>query len=256
MRGLIDRVMTLFPFEPSYMEAAGIPADFVGHPVVSEPVATEAEISAVRAKLGLGDASVLLVLPGSRRGEVDRLGPIFGEALRPVLARHPEMRVAVAAAAPVASLVEAGIRRWPGAPVVLDPRGVPEAVASAEKRALFAGATAALAASGTVSLELAAAGTPMVIAYDFNWISRQIIKQMLKIDTVTLVNLVAESRTVPEFLGAACKPVTIAEGLLGVLDAPGAQAEALSLTMDRLGRGDEAPGLRAARSVLSALKAP
>lgn len=253
MRGLVDHVLTLFPFEPEHMVKAGIPATFVGHPVVAEPRATAEEVAAFRTRHGLGDAPLILALPGSRKGEVTRLAPIFGEALRPVLADRPEARVVLVVAAPVAGLVTDAVRRWPGDPIVIDPRGQSQGEAEDEKRAAFGAADVALAASGTVSLELAAAGTPMVIAYDMAWISRQIIKTMLKIDTVTLVNLVSDTRSVPEFLGANCKPDRIAPALTALLDDPSGQADALRLTMERLGQGGEPPGLRAARAVLATL---
>lgn len=257
MARVIDQVLALLPFEPPFMEAAGMRCDFVGHPVVSEPVPSADEIAAVRSDLNLGDAPLAIVLPGSRRSEVERLSPIFGESLRPVLAAHPDMRVVVPAAAPVAGTVDELVARWPGAPVVLDPRGSDEATAAARKRALFASGHVALAASGTVSLELAAVGTPMVIAYDMNWFSWQILSRMVKIDTVTLVNLVAESRTVPELLGPACKPADIADALKSLIEDDGGrralQVEAMETTMRRLGRGGEAPGLRAARAVLDGL---
>ncbi len=251
MAEVIDHVLALFPFEPPYMEAAGMSCDFVGHPVVSEPVADEADGVAFRAEHGIGEAPLVMALPGSRRGEVSRLAPIFGEALRPVVAARPETRVVVPCVSGTAGLVKELTARWPGAPVILDPRDRPSKEAQAEKRSAFAAADVALAASGTVSLELAANALPMVIAYDMNWLSRQIIGRMLKVDTVTLVNLVAESRTIPEFIGADCKPAKIAEGLKAVMAAPGAQLEAMALTMSRLGRGEEPPGLRAARSVLA-----
>ena len=95
----------------------------------------------------------------------------------------------------------------------------------------------------------------MVIAYDMAWLSRQIIPRMLKIDTVTLVNLVAESRTVPEFIGPACKPAPIGQALLDTLAHPEGQEAAMASTMARLGRGGLAPGLRAAQAVLSRLDA-
>ena len=93
----------------------------------------------------------------------------------------------------------------------------------------------------------------MVIAYDMHWISRQIISHMLLTDTVTLVNLVSETRAIPEFIGSGCKPAPIASALLAVLADPTAQFVALDMTMDRLGRGGEALGLRAARAVLAHL---
>lgn len=246
----VDQVLTLFPFEPRYFEAVGMRADFVGHPVVAEPVATEAEAEAFRAARDIGPAPLLLVLPGSRRGEVGRLAPVFGETMKRLVAERPDIRVVIPAAPGVAALVRAQTAGWPGRPVIVDPG---EDRDGSEKRAAFRAADAALAASGTVSLELAAAGTPMVIAYDMAWLSRQIIGRMLLVDTVTLVNLVSETRTIPEYLGEACRPGRIAPALLKVLDDPAAQAGALELTMERLGRGGEAPGLRAARAVLDGL---
>jgi lipid-A-disaccharide synthase len=245
--GLVDQLLTLLPFEPPYFEAEGLRADFVGHPVVAEPVASEAEAAAFCARHGIGDAPLLLVLPGSRRGEVARLSLPFGETVRAVVAARPDVRVVVPAAGPVAGMVREAVAGWPGAPVVITPDADRD---GAEKRASFRAADVALAASGTVSLELAASGTPMVIAYDMAWLSRQIIGRMLRVDTVTLVNLVSETRAVPEFLGERCRADLIAPAVLGLLDAPSAQAEALALTMERLGRGGEAPGLRAARAVL------
>jgi lipid-A-disaccharide synthase len=253
----VDHVLALLPFEPPYMQAEGMTCDFVGHPVVAEPQASEAEIAAFRAKSGISEGeTVILVLPGSRRSEIERLAPIFGAALRPVLARHPGAHVVLPAAPAVAGMIGERIRDWPGQPHVLDPRGVPAADFAALKRAAFAVADVALAASGTVSLELAASRTPMVIAYDMSWLSRTMIQLLLRVDTVTLVNLVAESRTVPEFLGKRCRPSAVAAALITLLEdavARKAQMDAMALAMQRLGEGGEAPGLRAARSVLAAI---
>ena len=125
----------------------------------------------------------------------------------------------------------------------------------AEKRAAFRAADLALAASGTVSLELAATATPMVIAYDMNPISRVLIGRMLKIETVTLVNLVSDTRAVPECLGRNCTPETIAAALKDVMRSPDLQQEAMRLTMERLGAGGPPPGLRAAQAILEHLPA-
>ncbi len=253
MARVIDHVLALFPFEPPYMQTAGMACDFVGHPVVAEPQADAAEITAFRARHGLGDAPLLLVLPGSRKGEVTRLAPVFGQALAPVLAARPDLRPVVPAAAPVAAMVREMVAAWPGAPLILDPRDTDAGTAQADKRAAFAAADLALAASGTVALELAAAATPMVMAYKVNWLTWQLAKRMMRIDTANLVNLVSETRVVPECLGPDCRPDLIAETVLRVLDQPEAQKDAMALTMDRLGLGGEAPGLRAARAVLERL---
>ncbi|WP_170363498.1 lipid-A-disaccharide synthase [Ruegeria arenilitoris] len=250
MAKVIDHVLALLPFEPPYMENAGMECDFVGHPVASEPVATDAQIAQFRADHGLGDAPILLALPGSRRGEVDRLAPVFGAALDLYLKDRPDMRVVVPAVAHVADTVAAHVRSWPGQPVVVDPRNIATDQAVASKRAAFAAAEIALAASGTVSLELAAQSTPMVIAYKLTWLTQKIAERMVKLDTVTLVNLVSETRTVPECLLDDCTPEAISAALASVSAAPDAQEQAMAITMERLGRGGEAPGLRAARAVL------
>ncbi|GAA6187249.1 lipid-A-disaccharide synthase [Litorivita sp. NS0012-18] len=253
MAQIIDHVLALFPFEPPYMTAAGMECDFVGHPVVAEPVAAQAEAEAFRAAHAIGDAPMMLVLPGSRRGEVGRLAPVFGAALAPVMAAHPDMRVVVPTTGNVTQAVRAATRDWPVDPVILDPEGMTPEAYAALKRAAFKAADMALAASGTVSLELAAADTPMVIAYDMSWLSRIIISRMLKIDTVTLVSLVSDTRIIPEFIGKNCDPAKIAPAIEAVLAHPEAQRAAMAVTMERLGKGGEAPGVRAARAVLRGL---
>jgi lipid-A-disaccharide synthase len=245
MAGHIDHVLALFPFEPPLMQAAGMTCDFVGHPVAAQLVATDAEVAAFRAVHDLGDAPLVLALPGSRKGEVTRLASRFDGALELLKQTKANIRVVVPYAGPVEDLVREVTADWPGQPILIAPDD------AAAKRAAFRAADVALAASGTVSLELAASDTPMVIAYDMNWLSTQIIARMLLVDTVTLVNLVSDSRTVPEFIGEDCTSSRIADGLRAVLADPYAQRDAMALTMDRLGRGGEAPGLRAARSVLS-----
>lgn len=242
MARVIDHVLALLPFEPPYMEAAGMTCDFVGHPVVAEPQADVAQAQGFRKAHGIGDEKLLLVLPGSRTSEVTRLGPIFGEALRGVDARLvlptlPHLREAVA------QMTTA----WHPAPIIID------ATDADMKRAAFAAADGALAASGTVSLELAASATPMVIAYDMNWLTRAIMRRAIRVDTVTLVNLVSETRTVPEFLAENCRAEAIRPAVDALLRGDSGQEAAMARTMELLGQGGEAPGMRAARSVLAAL---
>jgi lipid-A-disaccharide synthase len=256
----VDHVLALLPFEPPYMQAAGMTCDFVGHPVAARPVATPDEIAVIRADLGIGaDQRLMLALPGSRRGEVSRHAPVFAEVIRRLRAGAPDLAVVVPAAGAVAdltrSLLPPDADGWPR---VLDPTGADPALADARKRAIFATADAALAASGTVSLELAAAGTPMVIAYAANPFSAFLAKRLVRIDTVTLVNLVTDTRTIPEFLLENCTPALITPALRALLDDPdiaAAQRAAGSRAMDLLGRGADPPGLRAARSVLAHLGA-
>ncbi len=240
MARVIDHVLALLPFEPPYMTAAGMTCDFVGHPVVSEPLATPAEVAAFK-----GQGPLILTLPGSRRGEVTRLAPIFGQTVGEVQRRHPDARVVLPTLASIEPLIRSLTADWPIAPQIITDPGL--------KRGAFAAADVALAASGTVSLELAANDCPMVIAYDMNRLTLWLMRRAARIDTVTLVNLVSDSRVVPEFIGAACRPDLIARALLSQLARPQAQRAAMALTMERLGKGGDPPGLRAARSVLSVL---
>ena len=206
MAKFIDQVLALFPFEPPLMQAAGMRCDFVGHPVVTDVLASAVEVAA-----WAGEGPLVLVLPGSRRGEVARLMDRFGAVAGRIAAEHPKARFVIPTTGNVTGLVQEMAAKWPVSVQVLpsDARG--------EKRGVFAAADVALAASGTVSLELAANATPMVIAYDMAWVSRMIIKRMLLVDTVTLVNLVSETRVVPEFIGKACVPEPIAAAVLDVL---------------------------------------
>jgi len=250
MARVVDQVLALLPFEPPYMEAAGVACDFVGHPVVSEPQANAEQIQEFKARHGI-EGALWMILPGSRRGEVQRLGARFTDVVQRVMAQRPDLSVVIPTTASVAPMVREMVEGWPVAPVILDPTETDAETAKAEKRAAFGAADWALAASGTVSLELAAAGTPMVIAYDLNPLSRFIISRMLTVDTLTLVNLVSDTWAVPEFIGTRCLPELIAPAMLEVMQAPGAQRAAMELTMQRLGRDGEAPGLRAARAVLA-----
>lgn len=239
----IDQVLALFPFEPPLMQAAGMRCDFVGHPVVTDPIASTGEAAAWE-----DDGPLVMLLPGSRRGEIARLLPRFGQAAALITRARPDVRFALPTTPNVYDAVVAGVAEWdvPVSVLTADQR--------AEKRGLFAAADVALAASGTVSLELAANDTPMVIAYDMAWLSRIIISRMLLVDTVTLVNLVSDSRVIPEFVGKDCVAAPIAAAVLRVLDYPTAQQAAMTVTMDKLGRGGDAPGVRAARAVLDGLE--
>lgn len=236
----IDHVLALLPFEPPYMTAAGMTCDFVGHPVVAEALATDAE----RADFA-GDGPLVLALPGSRKGEVARLAPVLGDVLARLQHHHPALRVALPTVPGVADLVREVTAGWVVRPWIIEDAG--------QKRGAFATADVAIAASGTVSLELAANACPMVIAYDMNPLTLWLMRRAALVDTVTLVNLVSDTRVVPEFIGNRCRADLIAPAVEAVLADPSAQDAAMRLTMARLGMGGEPPGLRAARSVLGVL---
>lgn len=253
MAAYIDHVLALLPFEPPYMQAEGMACDFVGHPVAAQAAVTSKQIAQFQADFGLDPARrSLVVLPGSRASEIKRLLPIFCKVVaQPYFA---EFQLIFPTLPHLEPLLRAEIDALAQDTVLVTGAGLTAADAAEQRLVAYGAATAALAASGTVSLELAAAGTPMVIAYDMGFISRMVIGAMLKIDTVTLVNLVSETRAVPEFIGTDCKAERIAPALQQILDAPDAQAQAIKTTMTRLGRGDPELPYRAARAVLRGLE--
>ncbi|MFT4793623.1 MAG: lipid-A-disaccharide synthase [Paracoccaceae bacterium] len=256
MARYVDHVLALLPFEPPYMTAAGMTCDFVGHPVVEHTRPGSVAVQALRARLGIGDRPMLVVLPGSRGGEVSRLAAPFGETLGHLRARVPDLAVVVPAARNVAAAVAASVRDWPGEVHVLDPRGMTPDAAEAQKFTAFAAADAALAASGTVALELAAMGAAQVTAYRVNALTAMIVKRLVLVEHVNLVNILLGARIVPEFVQDALDPAAVADALAVLLrdqDARAAQEHAADQALEMLGRGAEAPSARAAASVLRAI---
>lgn len=249
----VNHVLALLPFEPPYMEAEGMSCDFVGHPITAEMQATDADASAFRTKIGMAnEAQLLTLLPGSRTSEVTRLGPIFLEVVKRLRSDYPNLKVAIPS---VGARVELISQIFTGVDVtILDPTGLAPKDAEARKRACYRASNVALAASGTVSLELAAAQTPMVIGYKMHWLTEFIKRRMVRVSTVTLVNLLTDTKAVPEFLLEECTAENLYASVKNLLDNADARDEQLAVSavaMELLGKGDDASGSRAAKSVLN-----
>ena len=254
----VDHVLALLPFEPEFLEGKGIESTFVGHPTVASPEVPPDQVAALRSELGIAEGQpVLAVLPGSRRSEINVLEPVFRQAVSQFLERRPDYAVIVPAAPAVSELLAARIGGWPPGVHLLSAAGRTSGRAETRKLAAFRMADIALAASGSVVLELALTDTPMVAAYDMKWLSRQLVASMLQVDTVNLVNLVVGDRVVPELLGSRCRPEAILAQLLEIADAGPArerQCASFRTALELLGKGQEDPGLRAARAVLDVIR--
>lgn len=249
----VDHVLALLPFEPPYMHAAGMTCDFVGHPVAGLIQPEAADVQAFRAGLGLADGDRLLLLaPGSRRGEVRRLAGPFIETVQRLRRDLPGLAVVC----PVAETVDAEVRL--ALSTLQDPvHIIPAWEGEARKRLAFAASDAALCASGTITLELAAAGTPMVAAYRTTWLTAQIVRRLVKVNTANLVNLISGQDVVPEFLQEHCTAEALHGALLPRLTRPGvaaAEVAAFGEVMAAMGRGGPLPEVRAAASVLGFLR--
>lgn len=241
-----DHLLCLLPFEPAYFHAAGLPASFIGHPVV-ESGADKGDGPRFRQAHGIPpDAPLLCVLPGSRRGEVTRLMPDFAGAVRRIAEATPGLRIVLPTVRAMEPLVRAAVADWPLPPVIL--------LGDAEKYDAFAASDVALAASGTVSLELNLARVPMVIAYRVSASSAAIVRALIRVKHATIANLVLGDRPViPELIQEDCTPERLAEAVLGLIRSPQARAEQVrqgSEAMRMLGHGGPSPALRAADILL------
>lgn len=251
MRPYVDHVMALLPFEPAaHQRLGGPPCTYVGHPMIERyDWITSRDGAALATRLGLDPAKpVLVVLPGSRPSEVGRLMAPFGEAVSRLMARGMVPEVVLPVVASVRGQVEAALAGWPL---------VPHLVAGEEdKFAAFRLARAALAASGTVTLELAVAGTPAVVAYRVDGLARH-LRFLVNVPSIVLANLVADQNIYPEFIQEACTGDKLAEALAPLLDdtpARAAQVAGLARVPGRLLLDHGTPSDRAAEVVLAALR--
>ncbi|MGE4611674.1 MAG: lipid-A-disaccharide synthase [Paracoccaceae bacterium] len=252
MAKFVDHVLALLPFEPPYMEAEGMTCDFVGHPITTEQQATSEQAIAFRNSLNMeNNVKLLTLLPGSRTSEVRRLGPVFCEVVELLREDYPRLSVVIPS---VGARFDQIQQIFDGVDVtILDPRGMSAEASEVRKRACYAASDVALAASGTVSLELAAAQTPMVIAYEMHWFTAFIKRRMVRVSSATLVNLLTKTTVVPEFLLKECKADKIYESVKELLEneqASQKQLDASAQAMRLLGKDSLNEGNRAAISVL------
>ncbi len=222
----VDRLAVVLPFEPAFFARHGIQAEYVGHPLLDRP-APPGRVGA-REALGIGDAErVLGLFPGSRPQEVARLWGRFREAGRALLAAHHCDRVIVAGTAE---------GKYPDAEGFTVHRGPAAGV--------FAAADAALAKSGTTTLEAALADVPMVVAYRAHALTAWVARRLITVPWISLVNLVAEAPVVPELVQSAVTPESLIAAVRPLLDRGGAAARAqrdgLRLVRERLGGGGAA----------------
>lgn len=246
---LYDHMLALLPFEPPLFERAGLSCTFVGHPAV-ESMGRSGDGRRFRRKHGIpAHATVLAVLPGSRLGEVHRHLPVYGEAVAILGQRIPHLRLLVVVAPTVDDVVSAAVSKW-SLPVHLVHR-------PAEKFDAFAASDAALAVSGTVALELALSAVPSVITYRINPLSGILARRLLRVQYVSLVNIILDRLVVPELLQENCRGDVIADMVEQVLVDPvirDLQVEGGRLVAAELGAGGRAPSLRAADAILKTIR--
>lgn len=246
MRGYVDRVLALLPFEPEAMaRLGGPPTVFVGHPLAEQ-------VAKLRPEGGpasrLEGPPLVLAMPGSRSGEVRRMAEVFGAALGQVAATAGPFEVVVPTVERLEGAVRDAVARWPvPARVITDP---------GEKYTTFQRARAALAKSGTSTLELALAGVPMVTGYKVAGLEAVVARLLIKVPSVILANLVLGRNAVPEFLQQDCTPENLAHALTPLIaDTPERrqQVDAFAELDEIMALGKGSPSERAAAVVLATL---
>lgn len=215
---LYDHLLVLLPFEPPWFVDEGLPTTFVGHPAIeTTPSATDrARLRRDhRRRAGVADESPLLcLLPGSRRGEVRRLLPVFRDAVDRTAAAVPGLRVVLPTVTGVETMVRQAVSSWRLQPDIM--------LGAAARSAAFAAADVALAASGTVALETAMAGLPTVVGYRANPLTVAIVRRLVTVRYVNLVNILLDRPVIPERLQQACRPAVLADDLVRLLCDPAA----------------------------------
>lgn len=248
--GFLDHLLTLLPFEPPYFEKEGLASTFVGHPVL-ESGADGGNGKSFRKRHGLDEKQpVLCVLPGSRKSETNRLLPVFSDVCKALHETIDNLSIVVPTVPSLKKQISQELSQWDMPVIVLED--------VKEKFDAFAASDAALAASGTVSLELAMAKTPAIIAYKVNPVTAWIAKKLVKLDYVSLVNILMKREVVPEFLLERCEAGLIAPKLKELFEDENTRQKQLNDYKDALlyltPETGETPSERAATAILDVLK--
>ncbi len=246
--GLWESLLCLLPFEEAFFARHGLPARFVGHPVLQSG-ADQGDGARFRRTHGIAaDAPVVVLMPGSRRTEAPRLLPVFGRTMALLAQDFPALVPIIPSSPSVADVVAKAARGWPVRPVIVTDVD--------DKHDAYAAAGAALTKSGTSTLELALAGVPMAVTYRVNPLSAALARRLIRVPHVAMVNLLAGRELVPELLQQDCRPDRLRAVLRSLLTdqaAAGAQRAAFAAIMATLAAPAGLPSDAAAAAVLEVL---
>jgi len=244
----VDHLLSIHAFDAPYFEAEGLPVTFVGNSALSLDF-SGARPARLRAEIGAApDDPILLILPGSRPAEIERMLPAFEDAAARLKAERPQLHLVIPAAPTVADMVKAGVAGWTHRAHVVE--------GEAAKLDAMKAATVALACSGTVTTQLALAGVPMVVAYRIGPVTYAVLKRLVRTRFITLFNIAADAAVAPELIQDECNGPALAAEIARRLDDETlrrAQIRAQYAALDRMGRDGADPDEAAADAVLKAL---
>jgi lipid-A-disaccharide synthase len=247
----LDHLLALLPFEPPYFTKEGLDCTFVGHSIV-ESGAAQGDSARFHAIYKVpADATLITVLPGSRMSEVSRMMPVFREVVARLQAVVPSLRIVMPVVPSMAAMLREQSAGWAAPVIVVKNDG--------DKYDAFAASRAAIACSGTVSIELALAGLPSVTVYKVSPFTAALYRPFLKSDYANLVNIMHKRMVVPELLQQYCTPKKIVATVLQLLDNDTVREEQINGLREVgawLGQGQFVPSERAASAVLDVVKLP
>jgi lipid-A-disaccharide synthase len=246
----VDHLLSIHAFDAPWFEAEGLPVTFVGNSALSVDF-SKASPARLRKQIGAKAADpILIVLPGSRPGEIERVLPAFADAVQILKDDRPDLQVVIPAAPTVADLVKARVAGWPHrAHVIEGDQGKLDAMKAA---------TVALACSGTVTTELALAGAPMVVGYRLGPLTHAILQRLIRTPYITLFNIAAQAFIAPELVQDDCTGPKLAKAVALRLDDADLRARQIAqqyAALDRMGRGGPDPSEAAADAVMKLLAA-
>lgn len=228
----VDLLLSIQPMDRPFFDAVGLPNIFVGNSALAKRF-NHADPARLRAAIGAAASDqILLVLPGSRPSEIERVMPAFEDAVRRLKAQRPDLHVVVPAAYTVAEAVRVRVAGWPFRAHVIEDEAL--------KDDAFVAGDVALACSGTVTTELALAGRPMVVGYRTGAVTYAIIKRLMKPKWITLFNIAAAKTVAPELIQSACEGEGLAREVAMRLDNGDLRREQVSeqfAALDKMGRG-------------------
>ena len=247
---LVDRLMTLLPYEPPYFEKYGLQCDFVGHPVIENTANLKNDTIAFKEKYNIPEQCTLIsILPGSRHSEVSRLIPIYKEVLDKLKKTYPDLFIVIPSVAAIADEIKAAFADF----------DIPLRIilGQYERYAAFQASVFAIAASGTVSLELVACGAPHIITYKFGYITNTLLERFAGTRYANLINILANRHVIPEFVLRHCCEELITPAVLDFMQHPErgkAQVEEAQKYLLKLDPTNTKPSEKAAAVVLSMMK--
>ncbi len=246
----VDHLLAIHKMDLPYFEKVGLPTTFVGNATLTRDF-SRTDPTRTRALIGAGPKDrILLMLPGSRRGEIRHVMPAFMDAVDILVKDRPDLKIVLPVASQVADLVNAQLAAWPQHVHVLEDE--------TSKADAFAAATAALACSGTITTELALAGAPMVVAYKVDGPTAVMARLLLRTKWITLFNIAAKAFVAPELVQEDCTGPKIAAAVAPLLDDPARRSRQVAeqnVALEIMGRGLADPANKSAETIIAVLKA-